>query len=50
MKRNIFKIVLTLGYIITGFNVIAQMPTIGLLFSDENVSEGYTLFYSRKEL
>ena len=48
MKRNIFKIVLTLGYIITGFNVIAQMPTIGLLFSDENVSEGYTLFTPEK--
>ena len=44
MKRYIVKIVLTIGYLITGFNVIAQAPTIGLLFSDENVSEGYTLF------
>lgn len=48
MKKYFINIILTLGYVIIGSNAIAQMPTIGLLFSDENVSEGYTLFTPEK--
>jgi len=44
MKKHIINIILVLGYLIIGMGVHAQTPTIGLLFSDVNASDGFTLF------
>ncbi len=44
MKKHLLKYTLLLGSLLIGLISQAQEPTIGLRFSDENTSEGYTLF------
>ncbi len=48
MKKSLLKYILLFVSALIGFISNAQEPTIGLRFSDVNVSDGYTLFTPEK--